>query len=102
MWLHHYKEYSNQDIAELLYIHVATVRRIITQFNTYGDVSPASYKHGPNRMLGQQDEETIIELLMDNPAMYLDELQQAKVRVPGPVLVQFFVLSVVLDSLEKC
>ena len=76
MWLHHYKEYSNQDIADLLYIHVATVRRIITQFDTYGDVAPVSYKHGPNCMLGQQDEDTIIELLMDNLAMYLDELQQ--------------------------
>ena len=30
VWLHHYKEYSNQDIADLLYIHVTTVRRIIT------------------------------------------------------------------------
>ena len=76
VWLHHHKEYSNQDIADLLYIHVTTVRRIITQFDTYGDVAPASYKHDPNRMLGQQDEDTIIELLMDNPAMYLDELQQ--------------------------
>lgn len=26
-------------------------------------------------MLGQQDEDTIIELLMANPAIYLDELQ---------------------------
>ena len=75
VWLHHYKEYNNQDIADLLYIHVTTVRRIITQFDTYGDIAPANYKHGPNCMLGQQDEETIIELLMGNPAMYLDELQ---------------------------
>ena len=76
VWLHHYKEYSNQDIADLLYIHVTTVRRIIAQYDTYGDVAPVNYKHGPTRMLGQQDEDTIIELLMDNPAMYLDELQR--------------------------
>ena len=62
VWLHHYKEYSNQDIADLLYIHVTTVRRIITHYDTYGDVAPVSYKHGPNRMLGQQDEDAIIEL----------------------------------------
>ena len=74
--LYHYKEYSNQDIADLLYIHVTTVRRIITQFDTYGDVAPVSYKLGTNCMLGQQDEDTIIESLMYNPAMYLDELQQ--------------------------
>ena len=76
MLLYHYKEYSNQDIADLLYIHVTTVRRIITQFDTYGDVAPVSYKYGTNCMLGQQDEDTIIESLMYNPSMYLDELQQ--------------------------
>ena len=75
MWLHHYKEYNNQDIADLLYIHVTTVRRIIAQFDAQGDVAPVKYKHGPKQMLGQQDQDAIIELLMANPAIYLDELQ---------------------------
>ena len=77
VWLHHHKEFSKQDIADL-YIHITTVRRMITQFDTYGDVAPISYKHGLNRMLGhiQEDEDTITELLMDSPAMYLDERQQ--------------------------
>ena len=75
-------EYSNQDIADLLYIHVTTVRRIITHYDTYGDVAPVSYKHGPNCMLGQ-DEDAIIELLLVNPAMYLDELQQELHRSTG-------------------
>ena len=56
VWLHYYKEYSNRDIADLLYVHITTVRRFIA--------------HGPKCMLGQQDEDTIVELLMDNPAMY--------------------------------
>ena len=41
MWLNHYKGYCNQDIADI-YIHVTTVRRIITQFDAYGDIAPIS------------------------------------------------------------
>ena len=33
------------------------------------------YKHGPTQMLGQQDQDAISELVMANPAIYLDELQ---------------------------
>ena len=76
VWLHHYKEYSKGDIADLLYIHVTTVRRIVAHFDTHGDVAPVTYKHGPACMLGRQEEDTIIELLLDSPAMYLDELQR--------------------------
>ena len=64
MWLHHYKEYNNQDITDLLYIHVTTVTRIIAQFDAQCDVAPAKYKHGPKQMLGQEDQDAIIELLM--------------------------------------
>ena len=65
-----------KDIADLLYVHVATVRRIITLYDQHGDVAPIKYKHGPKNMLGHQEEDIIIELLMSNPAIYLDELQQ--------------------------
>ena len=47
VWLHHYKEYNNKDIADLLYVHFATVRRIITLYDQHGDVAPIKYEHGP-------------------------------------------------------
>ena len=66
-------------------MHVATVRRIITLYDQHGDVAPIKYKHGPKNMLGHQEEDTIIELLMTiaQPYIYLDELQQEIYRSTG-------------------
>lgn len=75
MWLHHYRELSSKEIADLLYIHVTTVKRITNLFDIVGDVIPVSYKPGPNRMLSEPEEYTIIELLLENPGIFLDELQ---------------------------
>jgi hypothetical protein len=73
------------------------VRRIIAQFDAQGDVAPVKYEHGPKQMLGQHDQDTIIELLMANPAIYLDDLQQELhlSTGTGPALPQFFVPSIV-------
>lgn len=75
VWLHHYRELSSKEIADLLYIHVTTVRRITNLFDAVGDVAPVSYKPGPNRLLSEPEEYSIIELLLANPGMFLDELQ---------------------------
>ena len=83
VWLHHYKELDNIDIADLLYVHITTVRRIINLFDTSGDVAPVSYKPGPKRMLSEPEEYTIIELLLANPGIYLDELQQELYQSTG-------------------
>ena len=56
VWLHHYKEVSNKDIADLLYVHITTVRRIIHLFDISGDVAPVNYKPGPKRMLLEPEE----------------------------------------------
>ena len=56
VWLHHYKELSNRDIADLLHVYITTVRRIIHLFDTSGDVAPVSYKPGPKRMLSEPEE----------------------------------------------
>ena len=63
-------------IADLMYIHVSTVRRIINRFDASGDVTPVSYRHGPERILGQVEEFCIVETLMSQPSIYLSELQQ--------------------------
>ena len=82
MWLYHYKELSYMYIADLMYIHISTVRRIIGLYNQSGDVSPITYIRyhlyicGPQRMLQDVEKTSLLESLMANPAMYLDELQQ--------------------------
>ena len=70
-------------ISDLLYIHESTVRRIITKYSQSGDVSPATYQQGPQRMLGTPEEYCIIDSLMANPSMYLSELQQDLFNTTG-------------------
>lgn len=72
------KELSNKG---LLYVHIATVRRIVNLFDMSGDVAPVSYNPGPKCMLAEPEDleytvSGLIELLMANTGIYLDELQQ--------------------------
>ena len=52
VWLHYHKEFSCKAIADLLYVNVTTVRRIIARYVATGEVAPDLYKHGPARLLG--------------------------------------------------
>ena len=60
----------------MLYVHASTVRRIINQYDVTGDVAPKVYRRGPERMLGQCEETSLVESLLANSSIYLDELQQ--------------------------
>ena len=81
--MYYYKDLSFREISDFLYIHESTVRRILTRYNQCGDVSPESYQHGPERMLGTPEECCIIESLMANPSIYLSELQQDLFNTTG-------------------
>ena len=83
VWLHHYKELDDKEIADLLDIHPSTIKRIVNQYNATGDVSPAIYQHGPKKMLGEPEELCIVESLLANPGIYLNELQQELFRSTG-------------------
>ena len=83
MWLHHYKELDYKAIADLLYVHISTVRKIIISYDSSGDVSPVTYHHGPWKMLGEPEELCIVESLLATPSIYLDELQQELFQSAG-------------------
>jgi len=74
--LHLYKELDHKPIADILYVHTSTVRRIIILYNSSGDVSPVSYQHCPRKMLREPEGIYIVESLLANPGIYLEELQQ--------------------------
>ena len=76
VWLHYFKQMSCKDIADILYIHISTVRRIIALYNQSGDVEPVQYVHGPHRLLQDTERSEIATILVANPAIYLDELQR--------------------------
>ena len=78
-----YRGLDYDEIADLLYVHVSTVRRVINKYNSTGDVAPQMYRHGPERSLGQCEEICLVESLLANPAIYLDELQEELYETTG-------------------
>lgn len=85
LWLHHYKQLKYNTIADLLYIHTSTVRRVVSRYNAFSDVAPITeYEHGPTRILKHPDVySVIIEAVMANPSMYLSELRRHLYQVTG-------------------
>ena len=67
VWLHYYKELSCKEVAELLYIHVSTVYRVLDRHNEIGDVEPVPYKSGPKPLLDRTEEFAIVDILMARP-----------------------------------
>ena len=68
---------SYQRIANTLYVHVSTVRRIVSRYNSFSDVTPTRYRPGPSRLLGQPDVyNVILEALLDRSNMYLHEIRE--------------------------
>ena len=85
VWLYHYQGLSYKSIADLLYIHKSTVRRVINRFDLFSDVSPTTnYVHGPRRTLEQPDlYGVIVEAVMSHPGMYLSEMQKVLLKNTG-------------------
>ena len=76
VWLHYYKEIYCKEIADLLYVHLSTVYRVLDRYNEYGTVVPVQHRSGVMPLLGKPEEFSVIELLMAQPEIYLSELQR--------------------------
>ena len=83
VWLYHYKDLSYEEIADLLYIHSSTARRIVNKFNWSGDISPRNGRRGPRRLLQAREEFSLVDSLLDSPGIYLQELQNKLFRNTG-------------------
>ena len=78
-----YKGLTYDCIADSLLISPSTARRVVSLFNATGDVLPKEQQRGPSRLLGRQEEELILEWLLENPGIYLDELQGMLLQSTG-------------------
>ena len=47
VWMCYYKEIDCKEIAELLYVHISTVYRVLDRYNQYGTVVPVVHRNGP-------------------------------------------------------
>ena len=76
VWLYCYKEYSVNDVADMLVISSKTARRIIKRYEETDDVIPKHYVHGLPRKLDAFEEMILLQFLLENPAACLTELKE--------------------------
>ena len=73
--LHYLANRSVSWISKRMYISKSTVRRIVHTFQSTGDIEPREQRHGPNRMLSDFELITILQMLLEEPGIYLREVQ---------------------------
>ena len=83
VWLYYYKEKTIKEISELLFISSRSVQRYTALFDETGDISPATYQHGPQRLLTVYEETALVQALLSKPDMYLEELRQEIIQSTG-------------------
>ena len=62
-------------ISELFCVSERTVRRYVKIFSTTGDIEPARRRHGPEHLLGDFEQLTLLKIILDHPGIYLFEIQ---------------------------
>ena len=75
VWLYHYKQYSINEIADLLVVCTKTAKRILARYDENGTVDPTDQRHEPERTLDAFAEMSLVQSVMNKPNIYLDELQ---------------------------
>ena len=73
-------------MGNLPYMSLRSVGRYTEKYFTAGTVEPASQRHGPTPLLSDFEELTMLQLLLDNPNMYLYEIQRELYDFTGTVV----------------
>lgn len=76
MWLHLVHRRSSSQISELLLLSERSVRRYISLFYQTGDVEPKSQRHGPQKLLGDFGQLTLLQIILRHPGIYLSEIRE--------------------------
>ena len=75
VWIYLTLNYSVSEIAALFCVSERTVWRYIALFRQTGDIEPLQREYGPNRILGDLEQLTLLHLILDNHGIYLYEIQ---------------------------
>ena len=75
MWLSLVQQLCPDEIAQLLSLSARTVRRYVDMFHQTGDVVPRPRRYGPPRLLGDLEQLVLLRLILENPGIYLQEIQ---------------------------
>ena len=72
-----------QEVSRDMYVSHSTVERLLHLYRTTGDVRSLQDKHGPERKLSEFEELTILQSFLNNPGIYLNEVQEELLDVTG-------------------
>ena len=64
-----------EEVGKMLFISERSVRRYVDHFHSTGNVDPAKQQHGPQCLLSEFEQTIVLQVMIDNPSVYLIELQ---------------------------
>ena len=74
---------SPASVSRQLCVSVKSVKRYQKLFWLTGDVTPKIQRHGPQLLLGDFEQLTLLRLIAENPGIYLSELQDKLFNIFG-------------------
>jgi transposase len=83
VWLYLAHDLDVAEISQCLSVSQSSVYRYIELFQQTGDVKPRSYRHGPPKLLGDLEQLVLLRLILNNPGIYLGEIQATLVSKFG-------------------
>ena len=83
VWLYLAHNRSTSEISSLLLLSERSVRRYVSLFYQTGNVEPQSQRHGPQKLLGDFGELTLLHIILSNPGIYLSEIKDQLTRLVG-------------------
>ena len=75
VWLVLTLQVSSDVVSRLLNMSARTVTRYVDLFQRTGDVVPRTRRYGPKRLLGDYEQLILLRLILENPGIYLEEIQ---------------------------
>ena len=90
VWAHLTQAMTALQISELFCVSKRTVRRYVKIFSTTGNIEPARRRHGPEHLLGDFEQLTLLTIILDHPGIYLfdiqGELEKVGVQISVPTI----------------
>ena len=83
VWLTVVRGMNNAEVANMLFMCEKSVHRYLTLFHATGCVAPKEHSSGPERMLGDFEQVTVLQTLVRKPTSYLHEVQRELFQVTG-------------------
>ena len=83
VWLHLSTNYVPARLAQIMSVSEHTVWCYIFLFGRIGDVQPRKRRNGPRMLMGDFEQIMLLRLILENPGMYLQELQDHLLGIFG-------------------